>query len=305
MTRPSAQVVEMVDVGGRQVRFTNPAKVLWPAAGFTKADLLAYYRAIAPTFVAHIAARPLTLGRWPDGTEALGWLQTTCPHPPGWIPTHPVARQKGSGPGRDYCIVNEEAALVWVVNLGTIEFHGLLSRLPDAERPDTLLFDLDPGDGAGIAECCAVALRLREILAGAGLEAVAKTSGQAGLHVAVPLAAGSATYSLTKTYARATAAALVADRPDLVVDRMRRSERQGKVFIDWSQNDQHKSTVAPYSLRATPWPLASTPITWEEVEAGAAGRYPLLFDAAAVRRRLDTIGDLFRPVIDLDQRLPA
>ena len=303
MTSPP--VADTVEVGGRRVRFTNPAKVLWPAAGFTKSDMLDYYRAVADAFLPHIAGRPLTLGRWPDGTARLGWMQTTCPHPPEWIPTHAVPRQTGTGRGRDYCVVNEEAALVWAVNLGAIEFHPLLSRLPAVEHPDTLIFDLDPGEGAGLAAACTVALRLHELLTDAGLDAFPKTSGQAGLHVAVPLAAGSTTYPATKAFARATAAGLAAELPELVVDRMRRSERQGKVFVDWSQNDQHKSTVAPYSLRATAWPLVSTPLTWDEVEAGAAGRHNLLFDAAAVLRRLGAGGDLFRPVIDLDQQLPA
>jgi bifunctional non-homologous end joining protein LigD len=301
----SVPVAETVEVGGRQVRFANPTKVLWPAAGFTKSDMLGYYRAVAAAFLPHIARRPLTLGRWPDGTDRLGWLQTTCPHPPEWIPTHAVPRQTGTGPGRNYCVVNEEAALVWTLNLGAIEFHPLLSRLPTVEQPDTLIFDLDPGEGAGVAQACTVALRLREFLAGAGLDAFPKTSGQAGVHVAVPLAVGSATFAATKAYARAAAARLVAELPDLVVDRSRRSERHGKVFVDWSQNDQHKSTVAPYSLRAAPWPLASTPLSWEEVEAGAAGRHNLLFDAAAVVRRLEGRGDLYRPVIDLDQHLPG
>jgi bifunctional non-homologous end joining protein LigD len=294
----------IIEVGGRAVRFTNPSKVLWPASGTTKGDLLDYYRSVAPVLLPHIARRPMTLGRWPDGTGELGWLQTTCPHPPGWIPTHRAPPRRGTGPGRNYCLVNDEAALVWAVNLATVEFHPLLARVPDTGRPDQLLFDLDPGEGVSIAACCAVALRLRAALATDGLEAFPKTSGQAGLHLVVPLRPGPG-YAATKSYVRALAGRLAAAEPDLVVDRMDRTLRQRKVFIDWSQNDERKSTVAPYSLRATPWPLVSTPLRWSEVEDGAAGRRSLLFDRAAVLRRLDEAGDIFESVLRSAQDLPA
>jgi bifunctional non-homologous end joining protein LigD len=297
-------VSTVLEIDGRAVRFTNPDKVLWPATGTTKRDLLDYYRAVAPVLLSHIAHRPLTLGRWPDGIDELGWLQTTCHHHPDWIPTHPVARRRGGGLSRDYCLLNEEAALVWAVNLATIEFHPLLSRVPETGRPDAVLFDLDPGEGVSMEGCSRVALWLRDLLAEAGLEGWPKTSGQAGLHVAVPVRTGPG-YAETKRFAREMAARLAAEHPGLVVDRMERSRRRGRVFIDWSQNDEHKSTVAPYSLRALPWPSPSTPLHWEEVEAAAAGRWPLVFDAAALLRRLDAAGDLFRPVLEPDQRLPV
>jgi bifunctional non-homologous end joining protein LigD len=293
----------VLEIGGRAVRFTNPDKVLWPATGTTKRDLLDYYRAVTPVLLPHLAHRPLTLGRWPDGVDELGWLQTTCHHHPDWIPTHPVARRRGGGFSRDYCLVNEEAALVWAVNLATIEFHPLLSRVPETGRPDAVLFDLDPGEGVSVEGCSRVALWLRAVLADDGLDAFPKTSGQAGLHVVVPLRRGPG-YAETKRFARAVAARLTAAHPDAVVDRMERSRRVGKVFIDWSQNDEHKSTVAPYSLRALPWPSPSTPLRWDEVEAAAAGQRCLRFDAPAVLRRLDADGDVFRPVLELDQRLP-
>jgi bifunctional non-homologous end joining protein LigD len=299
----AAGTVTTVDAGGRPVRFTNPDKVLWPATGTTKGELLAYYRAVAPVLLPHIGRRPMTLGRWPDGTAELGWFQTTCPHPPGWIGTQAVAARRSGGRGRVYCLIDDEAALVWAVNLGTIEFHPLLARVPRLDQPDCVLFDLDPGDGVGLEACCAVALALQQDLAADGLAAFPKTSGQFGLHVVVPLGAGH-DWPATKAYARRLAARLAGGRPDLVVDRMERARRQGKVFIDWSQNDASKSTVAPYSLRAMPWPSASTPLRWEEVADGAAGRETLRFDAGDVRRRLDDLGDLFRPVLDLDQRLP-
>jgi bifunctional non-homologous end joining protein LigD len=166
-----------------------------------------------------------------------------------------------------------------------------------------VLFDLDPGEGVSVEGCSRVALWLRAVLADDGLDAFPKTSGQAGLHVVVPLRRGPG-YAETKRFARAVAARLTAAHPDAVVDRMERSRRVGKVFIDWSQNDEHKSTVAPYSLRALPWPSPSTPLRWDEVEAAAAGQRCLRFDAPAVLRRLDADGDVFRPVLELDQRLP-
>jgi bifunctional non-homologous end joining protein LigD len=293
-----------IDVGGRTVRFSNPDKVLWPATGTTKRDLLEYYLAVAAVLLPHLANRPLTLGRWPDGTGELGWLQTTCHHHPEWIPTHPVPRRRGTGPGRDYCLVNEEAALVWVVNLAAIELHPLLACVPDTTQPTSVMFDLDPGPDVSLRACCVVALRIRDALAAQGLEGFPKTSGAAGLHVVVPIRPGH-TYAQTKAFARAAAARLTREDPSLVVDRMERARRQGRIFIDWSQNDERKSTVAPYSARAMTWPTVSTPLRWDEVEEGAVGDRPLVFGLDAVVRRLESMGDLFRPVLGLDQALPA
>jgi bifunctional non-homologous end joining protein LigD len=293
-----------LDIGGRTVRFTNPDKVLWPDTGTTKGELLDYYLTVAPVLLPHLEQRPLTLGRWPDGVDAQGWFQTTCPHPPEWIPTHPVPSRRGTGAGRNYCVVNEAAALVWVVNLAGIELHPLLARRPEVDRPTSVMFDLDPGPGASPGACATTALVVRDTLAGYGLRSFPKTSGWSGLHVVVPLAP-THPYTETKRFARGLARRLAQTHPELVVDRSDRSLRSGRVLIDWSQNDQHKSTAAPYSVRALAFPSVSTPLRWEEVEHAAAGAAPLFFDAAAVRRRLDEHGDLFQPVLKLSQLLRA
>ena len=295
-----------IDVGGRQLRFSNPDKVLWPAVGMTKADLLAYYVEVMPVVLPHIRRRPLTLGRWPDGVEEVGWLQTSCHHHPDWMATHPLPRKRpGPGPGRDYCVVDEPAGLVWLANLATIELHPLLARSPAIDRPDFVVFDLDPGEGAGILTCARVALWLREELAAVGLVGMPKTSGQVGLHVYVPLAPGHS-YAQTKSFARDVAHRLAAAHPETVVDRMDRDLRAGRVLIDWSQNDQNKSTVGPYSLRATRWPLVSTPVNWEELDDALRRQQPksLFFLASDIPQRLEEHGDLFAPVLDGAQRLP-
>ena len=294
----------VLEIAGRAVRFTNEDKVLWPETGTTKGDLLDYYLSVAPVLLPYLEERPLTLGRWPDGVDAQGWFQTTCPAPPEWIPTHPVAARPGTRRPPNYCVVNEVAALVWVVNLAAIELHPLLARRPAVDRPTSLVVDLDPGPGASRATCAAVALLVREALAGRGLQSFAKTSGWSGLHVVAPLAA-THRYAATKAFARAVARDLAESHPGLVVDRQDRSLRTGRVLIDWSQNDERKSTAAAYSVRALAFPSVSTPLQWEEVEAAAHGAASLMFDTAAVRRRLDRHGDLFRPVLALGQRLPA
>ena len=293
-----------VEISGRAVRFTNEDKVLWPETGTTKGELLSYYLAVAPVLLPYLEERPLTLGRWPDGVDAQGWFQTTCPSPPEWIPTHPVPPRPGTRRPRNYCVANEVAALVWVANLAGIELHPLLARRPDVDRPTSLVFDLDPGPGASPAACARVALLIRETLAGQGLEPFPKTSGWAGLHVGVPLAPRYR-YAETKAFARGLARRLAESHPDLVVDRSDRSLRTGRVLIDWSQNDEHKSTAAVYSVRALAFPSVSTPLRWGEVEAAARGAARLMFDMAAVVRRLDRHGDLFRPVLELAQPLPA
>jgi len=296
-------VTRLLEIAGRSVRFTNEDKVLWPETGTTKGDLLDYYLTAAPVLLPYLEERPLTLGRWPDGVDAEGWFQTTCPTPPEWIPTHPVPPGPRTRRPRNYCVVNEVAALVWVVNLAGIELHPLLARRPAVDRPTSLVFDLDPGPGASLATCAAVAVLVRDTLAGQGLASFAKTSGWSGLHVVAPLAP-THRYTDTKAFARTVARHLAASHPELVVDRQDRSLRTGRVLIDWSQNDEHKSTAAAYSVRALAFPSVSTPLRWEEVEAAAQGAASLMFDTAAVRQRLERHGDLFRPVKELAQALP-
>jgi bifunctional non-homologous end joining protein LigD len=283
------------------VEVSNPDKVLWPEAGFTKADLAAYYGAVAGAIVPHLAGRPVTLRRFPDGVDGWGWYQTNCRSAPDWLETAVVD-------GRDaavfrMCLLETPAALAWAANMAAIELHPLLARVPELDRPTAVVFDLDPGPPADVLDCCELALVVRERLAGLGLESFPKTTGSVGLHVYVPLD-GTATYAETRRFARALAESLGDPR---VVTIQRRSARVGKVLVDWMQNDPMRSTVAPYSPRAVPWPTVSTPVTWAEVaEALDRGRAELLtFTTETVVERLARHGDLFRPVLEVEQRLPA
>jgi bifunctional non-homologous end joining protein LigD len=283
------------------VHVSNPDKVLWPEAGFTKADLAAYYRSVAEAILPHLAGRPATLRRFPDGVEGWGWYQTNCRSAPDWIPTADV-------PGRDgatfrMCLLDTTESLVWAASMGAIELHPLLARVPDLDRPTTLVFDLDPGPPADVLDCCAIALALRERLAGLGLASFPKTTGSVGLHVYVPLNTP-VTYGETRRFARALADSLKDPR---VVTVQKRSARAGKVLVDWMQNDAMRSTVAPYSARAVPWPTVSTPVMWEEVgDALARRRAELLtFTTETALERVERLGDLFRPVLELEQRLPG
>ena len=260
-------------------QLTNVDRVLWPAAGFTKGDMLDYYRAIAPVMLPHLAGRPLTLRRFPEGVEGPHWYQTNCRGAPRVVEI----------PGRrggvfSMCVVDDVRSLLWVVNLGAVELHPHPVSADDPGRSTLLVFDLDPGDGAGLRECCEVALLLRDRLPG---KPVVKWSGSLGLHVYVPI--DPAPDTETKAFARALAEELAVERPDLVVAQARRAMRAGRVFVDWLQNDATRSTVAPYSLRAAPWPLVSAPLTWAEVES----RQPPLVDAARALARVERFGDLF------------
>jgi bifunctional non-homologous end joining protein LigD len=284
---------------GRELRYSSLDKPFWPEVGFTKRDLLEWYRAIAPVLLPHLARHPMMLGRWPDGVEGRGFYQSNCPKgAPEWISQVDVG-------GVRYCLLEEPAALAWAGNLGVLELHPLHQS---ADRPGAAVFlgfDLDPGPPAGLLECCDVALLVRERLARDGLQAFVKTSAAKGLHVVAPLD-GSDSFERTKAYARAVAAELTAAHPGLVVDRMARSERAGRVFVDWGQNDANKSTIAPYSLRATSRPGVSMPLRWEEVKRAAHARSArgLWFAPAEAIRRLGEVGDLFQPVLGGGQRLP-
>jgi bifunctional non-homologous end joining protein LigD len=266
-----------------KVALSSPDKVLFPETGFTKADLAAYYQRIAGALLPHVAGRPLTLARFPEGIERYGWYQTNCKGHPPWIRTKRVGTQ-------DYCVLDDEAGLVWAANMGAIELHPLLALADDVDRPLVLVLDFDPGEGADIADCCRVALRARALLAETGLEAFPKTSGGAGLHVYAPLD-GTATYAETRPLARELSRRLAEDDPDRVTDRMPIAERARMVFVDWNQNGPTKSVVAPYSLRANPWPTVSTPLTWDEVER--ANPHSLVFFPEDAIARLEEAGDLF------------
>jgi bifunctional non-homologous end joining protein LigD len=295
-----------IDVGGKKLNVSNLDKVLYPEVGFTKAQVIDYYIRIAPVLLPHLKKRPITLKRYPDGVDGFFFYEKRCPsHRPSWVKTTTVA-SRGKDNRIDYCMMEDLPALVWAANLADLELHTFLHRAPAIGRPTAIAFDLDPGPPADIVLCCQVALWLKEILASVELEAYPKTSGSKGLQLFVPLNT-SANYDRTKQFARALAERLEREHPKLAVSRMQKSLRKGKVFIDWSQNDEHKTTVNVYSLRAKSRPTVSTPLTWKEVEMAAAngdaGR--LVFETEAVLDRVEKHGDLFEPVLRQKQRLPA
>lgn len=304
-----------VEIDGRQLELSNLDKVLYPEAGFTKAQVMDYYTRIAPVMLPHLADRPLTLHRFPNGTGAKGFYEKQCPdHRPDWVTTTPI---RAKGVGRfgerrrdprdiDFCLVQDRPTLVWLANLACLELHVLLSRAPDVRRPTAVVFDLDPGAPAAVLESARVALLLRDTLEALGLEALVKTSGSKGLQVYLPLN-GPADYDHTKGFARSIARLLEKEHPDLVVSKMKRELRDGKVYVDWQQNEDFKTTVCAYSLRAREQPTASTPLRWEEVESVAESGNPdeLVFTSADVLARVAEDGDLFAPVETLEQELPA
>ena len=280
--------------------------MLYPASGLTKAEVIDYYARIADAILPHLAGRPLTLKRYPNGVEDKFFYEKRCPkHRPDWVETAPVWSGRNEGE-IDYCICNDRATLIWLAQLAALELHPSLSHAPEIQRPTAMVFDLDPGPPANIVDCCGVALRLREMFGGLGLECLPKTSGSKGLQAYLPLNVDGVTYEQTKPFAHAVAQTLQRDDPKRVVSKMAKDVRKGKVFVDWSQNDQHKTTVAVYSLRAKERPTVSTPVTWDEVEATeeSGDADSLRFEAPEVIERLSEHGDLFAPVLDLVQELP-
>ena len=296
MTQDAAEL----ELGGRPIPVSNRSKVLWPEAGFTKGDVVDYYLAVAPALLPHLAGRAVTLRRFPDGIEGWSWYQMQWPRGhPDWLPSRPL-------PGRGlerFCLIDDEASLVWAANLAAIELHPLLARADRPDEPPVLVFDLDPSPPADVVDCCDVAIAIRNALG--RLASFPKTSGSVGLHVYVPLNT-SHSFAETKAFARALAERLVAERPDRVTADQRRALRSGKVLVDWLQNDATRSTVAAYSLRAAGWPTVSTPLTWDEVAEAKAARRPelLTFQPADVLARVERLGDLFEPVLALRQSLP-
>jgi bifunctional non-homologous end joining protein LigD len=292
-------------VAGRELKLSNLAKVLYPARGFTKRELIDYYVALAPVLLGHLEGRPLTVTRWPDGVEGKSFFQKQAPaHRPDWVRTATIA---SSTKPIDYTLAQDLPTLVWLANLAAIELHTPLARAEAIERPTALVFDLDPGAPATIVECCAVALQLQGMFENLGLASFAKTSGSKGLQVYVPLNREDVSYADTKPFARTVAELLESADPELVVSRMTKARRTGKVLIDWSQNDARKTTVCVYSLRAAERPTASTPLEWEEVRATRESADPdsLVFEASAVIERVAERGDLFAPVLSLVQQLPS
>ena len=287
-----------VDVDGRRLRLSNLDKVLYPSAGVTKGEVVDYYSRIAPAVLPHLRGRALTLKRYPNGVDASFFYEKQKPsHAPDWVRSTPI---EAGGRTIDFVLCDDLPTLVWLANLADLELHPSLARAEDPDRPTVMAFDLDPGPPAGLDECRQVALLLRDTLAELGLECWAKISGSKGMQVYVPLNT-EVTYADTKPFAHALAQLLERQHADAIVSRMKKSLRGGKVLIDWSQNDRHKTTVAVYSLRARERPTVSTPVTWDEVEDG---RRKLEFDAEAVLARVADVGDLFAPVLELEQELP-
>ena len=294
-----------VDVDGRRLTLSNLQKVMYPQSGFTKGQVIDYYTRIAPAVLPHLRDRPLTLKRYPNGVEGSHFYEKQCPkHRPDWVRTAPIKLRRGDRTV-NFCVVDELPTLVWTANLADLELHTSLSLAEDIRRPTVLAFDLDPGAPATIVECGRVAVWLRSIFGDLGLESFPKTSGSKGLQVYVPLNTP-VTYAQTKPFARALAELLERQHPELVVSSMKKSVRDGKVFVDWSQNDEHKTTISVYSLRARERPTVSTPVTWEEVgELSERGDPELLtFDSEQALGRIEEQGDLFEPVVSLEQALP-
>jgi bifunctional non-homologous end joining protein LigD len=288
-------------VAGRALTLSNLDKVMYPRSGFTKGQLIEFYSLIAPVMLPHVKDRPLTMKRYPDGVEGQSFFEKHVPrHAPEWL-RHVSVPTSERGTTVDYSVICDLPDLVWAANLATIEFHVPLWRIGRRRKlpapPDHMVFDLDPGEGATIVECCQVARAIADQLETRNLESWAKTSGSKGLQLYVPVGNRS-TWERVRRDARELANALERDRPDLVVSNMRKSLRGNKVLIDWSQNHPAKTTVAAYSLRARPDPTVSTPVTWEEVGrcADEADADLLRFTAADVLTRVDELGDLFAPL---------
>ena len=299
---------QVVEVDGRELKLTNLDKVLYPQAGFTKGEVVDYYAKVADALVPHLSGRAVTLRRFPEGVEDLdaAFFEKRCPkHRPKWVKTAHV--EAGPNAGKiDFCVCDGRPTLVWMAQLASIELHPSLSLARAPKRPTVLAFDLDPGPPADIVDCCRVGLRLRELFDHFGVESFPKTSGSKGLQVYVPLNSKKVNYELTKPFAKAIAHLLEKQTPDLVVSKMKKVEREGKVFVDWSQNHQRKTTIAVYSLRARARPTASTPVTWDEVGtvAESGDGSSLVFEFDAVLDRIERLGDLFAPVLELEQELP-
>ena len=291
-----------VEIDGHRLAVSNLDKVLYPLVGFTKAQIIDYYVRIAPVMLPHIEDRGITLRRWPDGVTEDSFFEKRCPsHRPGWVGTclGPGDRRGGI----EYCRLDSVAALAWTANLAALEIHSPMVRCGDLDSPTMLVFDLDPGEPATIIECCQVALEIQDVLEPAGLASYPKTSGNKGLQLYVPLNTPHE-HDHASDFALAVAQLLEKKRPELVLSNMNRRLRKGKVFIDWSQNSRHKTTIAPYSMRARDRPCVSTPISWDEVADGADGE-PIVFETADVLERVDYVGDLFADTVSLQQELPT
>ena len=295
----------IVDVQGRKLTLTNLDKVLYPATGFTKGEVIDYYVRIAPVLLPHLAGRPLTMKRYPGGVDQEFFFEKNAPkHRPDWVKTVPVWSEDNDR-HVNYLLANDLPTLVWIANLASIELHPSLSLATDISVPTMIVFDLDPGPPANIVQCAQVGLWVREIFDHFGLQSFPKTSGSKGLQIYIPLNTKTS-YEQTKPFAHALARLLEQEHPGLVVSDMKKAMRTNKGFVDWSQNDQHKTTISVYALRARERPTVSTPVSWEEVEQALKKKdaASLVFESKDVLARVQKFGDLFEPVQKLKQKLP-
>jgi bifunctional non-homologous end joining protein LigD len=298
------QKAELI-VEDRKIQVSNLDKVLYPKVGFTKGQVIDYYIRIAPVLLPHLRNRPLTMKRYPDGVDGEFFYEKNCPqHRPKWVQTAQVWSESNDRM-MNYCLVQDMPTLVWAANLADLELHTSLSRKDDLARPTMMVFDLDPGVPADVVQCCQVGLWLRDLLGKVKLKSFTKTSGSKGLQVYVPLNT-SVTYDQTKDLSRSFAQYLEREHANLVTSNMSKSVRKGKVFVDWSQNDEHKTTICVYSLRARDEPTVSTPVTWNEVEKCLKKKNAdlLKFRSDQVFVRVEKLGNLFEPVEKLKQKLP-
>jgi bifunctional non-homologous end joining protein LigD len=295
----------IVNVEGRELSLSNLDKVLYSEAGFTKGQVIDYYVRVAPMLLPHLAGRPLTLKRYPNGVDGMFFYEKNCPrHRPEWVATAPIWSE-GNHRWMEYCLVQNLPTLVWAANLASLELHTSLSNASAMPHPSCIVFDLDPGAPANIVQCCQVGLWVHDAFARFGLRSFPKTSGSKGLQIYIPLNSG-ISYTETKPFAHQLALSLERRHPELVVSDMKKSIRPGKVLVDWSQNDEHKTTVCAYSLRARQHPTVSTPVSWAEVTRCLESADPasLEFTAPQVLERVERHGDLFAPVLTRHQQLP-
>ena len=294
-----------VEMAGRRLPLSNLEKDLYPSYGFTKAHILEYYRRIAPFMLPHLKDRAVTLKRYPDGVEEGFFFEKRCPsHRPAWVKTAEIPQEDGER--LTACVVNDLETLIWAENLASVELHVPLARAGSPETPDSMVFDLDPGDHADILECAWVAMILRDLLSRIGLASYVKTSGKKGLHVYVPLNRKETTFDDTKTFSKAVAEIMQKHYPDLVTAKMAKVSRNGKVFINWSQNDASKTMICVYSLRAREKPFVSFPLEWKGLEdlTGRGDPEKLQVAHSEAVSRVEKKGDLFREVLVREQKLP-
>ncbi|MCA1704277.1 MAG: non-homologous end-joining DNA ligase [Actinobacteria bacterium] len=292
-------------VGNRTLEFSNLEKIFYPETGFTKGDLISYYDAVSPVLLPHLKGRPVTMKRYPDGADGKFFYEKRCPpHRPDWIRTVTVKRKRDDQ-DIPYCLLENRSSLLWAANLANLELHVSLARGNDIFRPTGVVFDLDPDPELGIIACSRVALWVRDKLRTLGLDSFPKTSGSKGIQMFAPLNT-KVSFSETGAFARTLATEIQAEHPDDIVTKMAKDLRGGKVFIDWSQNDEHKTTACVYSLRAKEFPSVSTPLEWSEVEKSVKNKNAkkLFFRPDDVLKRVERNGDLFEPVLKLKQKLP-